>query len=53
MTRLPAKAKQRKPGEWSSPALKWDEFVAEHKSKVAQGYRLLDISVYKQFTKID
>ena len=42
-----------KPGEWNSPALKWDEFVAEHKSKAAQGYRLVDISVYMQFTKID
>ncbi len=41
------------PGEWSSPSMKWDEFVAEHNKKVAQGYRLLDVSVYTQFTKID
>jgi len=40
-------------GEWNSPVVKWDEFVAEHKSRVAKGYRLLDISVYKEFTRID
>jgi hypothetical protein len=41
------------PGEYSSPALKWNEFLAEHKSRVSKGYRLIDISVYMQFVKID
>lgn len=41
------------PGEWNSPVMKWNEFVAEHQSRVAKGYRLLDISVYTEFTKID
>jgi hypothetical protein len=41
------------PGERRSSALRWDEFVTSHKSNVAQGYRLIDISVYTEFEKID
>ncbi|MBA2732103.1 MAG: hypothetical protein H0U54_04335 [Acidobacteria bacterium] len=41
------------PGEWSSPSMKWDEFVAEHNKRVSQGFRLMDVSAYMQFTKID
>jgi hypothetical protein len=41
------------PAEWNSAAQKWDAFAAEHQSRVAQGLKLLDISVYTQFVNID
>lgn len=42
-----------KNAESTSAARDWENFVAEHKSRVALGYRLIDISAYSEFAFFD